>query len=97
MAKKRVAKSSRLTVGADLWLRLGGHSALVSKAGTARLALRLSARALRALRGGGALRLHAALSFVPATGPVWREVVTIGFRPRGGRSGRFNAVLLRAG
>src|SRR5581483_10745397 len=78
-------------------LRLGGRSVLVPRAGTARLVLRLSAHALRMLRRGGALRLHAALSFFPGTGPVCHDAVTIGFRPRAGRSGRFNAVLLRTG
>jgi PKD repeat protein len=76
-------------------LRLGGRSVLVSRAGTARLGLRLSAHALLALKAGAAVRLHVALSFIPATGSVWREVVTIGFRPRAGRSGRFNAVLVK--
>jgi hypothetical protein len=74
-------------------LRFGSQRLSVARAGVVRVRLRLTTRELKTLRAGGRLRLRSALAFSPVYGPVCRDVVTVGFRPRASR--RFNAVLLR--
>lgn len=82
-----------VTVNTGGMLQVGAKRIRVTRPGTLRVRLRLSARALHELSTDGVLRLHTSLTFAPFIGPSSKEPLTIIFRPTHTRL-RYRVVLL---
>jgi hypothetical protein len=82
-----------VTVNTGGLLHVGAKRIRVTRPGTLRVHLRLSARQRHELSTDGALRLHTSLTFAPFIGPTSNEPLTIVFRPTHTRL-RYRVLLL---